>query len=246
MKTWIVPVLALSLLSTAGCTHDAAQPRTSVVPKASGFPSATEYDAISSAATQLATERAAMPCPSVTDCGRTTVFVDGTPISDGLVTQVAQGLYVHDFGGQATAARFTSLMRDGKSAFMRRVLTSTASTALLRLEAEVTLTEEQRRVVDTRLRTAAQSVASGRVSMTPAGSPHPLTAAEQPAYLAILRESIEPQVLVEALGQRSDPGKALRDFVKAALAKHRVEFTPGTGLHEADVLAYAAAAAATS
>jgi len=239
VKTWIVPVLAVCLLGAAACSDHGSKPQALAVPKASGFPSETEYAAISAAATQLAAERAAKPCPSVTDCHRTTVFVDGKPISDSLVVQVAQGLLVHDFGGQATAARLTSLMRDERSAFVRRVLTSTAYSALLRLDAASALSAAQRREVEARLRAAEQAAANGTISL--GGSQGPTA-----AQLDTLRSVMEEQTLTAAIAKQADPGGALRDLIRAALRKHRVDFTPGTGLHDGDVLAYAALAATSA
>jgi hypothetical protein len=248
VKPWIVPLLAACAFSASACTDHAAQSPAAAVPRASGHPSETEYAAIGKAATQLAQERSARACASVTDCGRATVFVDGKPVADALVAQVAQGLLLHDFGAQATAERLTSLMRDEKSAFLRRALTSTAYSALLRLDAASALTEVQRRAVEDRVKRAEQLVASGEIKVTqdPAGGSQPPTAAELAAYRATLRETFEEQDLTAAYAKAADPGKMLRDFIGRALGRHRVEFTPGLGLHDTDVLAFAAQAGAES
>jgi hypothetical protein len=66
------------------------------------------------------------------------------------------------------------------------------------------------------------------------------------AYMATLRETFEEQVLTEAYARTADPAKLLRDFIRRSLGRHRVEFTQGIGVHDSDVIAYAAQTAAES
>lgn len=197
----------------------------------------TEYAALNAAVELLAAERSAKPCAGINDCSRSTVFVDGKPVSDGLLTSLAQNLYLHDFGAQATAAGYRSLMLDPQSEFFQRVLTYAACDGMLLLDAGSVLTDEQRRSVDEQVRGAVQAVGRGEVKISrPGESSHPTSGAELAAYERTIRPSVERRVFMAAVSKTADPGRRMHDFVAAALERHRVQFTPEIHLDEADVL----------
>ena len=241
MRTWFIALCLLAAAARTGQTRVHATP----LPSASGNPSIAVYQAIERAGTRWARQQSLKTCTSFEHCDRTTVLVDGRPVSPNAMAVLAQNTYRRQYGARATTAGFATALANERSDFFRRVLAATATEALLALDAGPALSPAQRAAVEARLTALARSVSRGEIRVSLGGSSGPLTARQLAEYVSLERPHLAKDELLATIKSKSDPAAALHAFIAASLRRHRVQFTAGSGLRPADVLAFTDQASAS-